>query len=322
MLIVSTKVGRGMYYLGDALYEILRLKIETHHVAIEDFQAKKSVHEDLERYKIISSRFPWLLYLIYKFPFIYYRKYLREKYFNLCDLTPIRHCLEVRGIKTVICISHRPAFWFSCLRFKEKLGFHLWGLLGEYGRSLGWKYIFWEQMEGFLSPIEKSEMDFPFSQNLQFLPIVLPARKDYYGLAGIPGDKNKVLLVCGFWGQGPILNILRSLLHEVPDLEIHVVCGENEELRKKILENYKDHMACKVYGVVGSLAHLLKACGSIITKPGISTVLEAHASKRKMFLLKGMPVAEDHNAQYAIEYFGAEWFKVQDFKKWHSQNSA
>ncbi len=317
VLIVSTKVGRGVYFLGEALCEMLPPEIEAHHVAIEDFQSKRSVNEDLERYKVISNRFPWLLYFIYKLPFVFYRKYLREKYFNVSDLSPMRDYVKSRGIKTVICLSHRPAFWFSCLRRKSKMDFHLWGLLAEYGRTLGWKYIFWEQMEGYLSPIKKDEMEFSFPPGLQFLQVELPARKAYYELSAIPGNKQKVLLVCGFWGQGPMLKIMKKMLKLLPGLNVYVVCGENGQLRRKISEEFKENSFCQVYGVVESLAPLMKECGSIITKPGMSTILEAHAAKRKIFLLKGMPVAEDNNAKYAMAHFGAEWFTMQNFKQWH-----
>ena len=61
----------------------------------------------------------------------------------------------------------------------------------------------------------------------------------------------------------------------------------------------------------------LRECASVITKPGISTLLESHAAGRKIFLLKGMPVAEDNNARFAVEHFGAQWFDVETFKRWH-----
>ena len=46
----------------------------------------------------------------------------------------------------------------------------------------------------------------------------------------------------------------------------------------------------------------------MVTKPGIATLLEAHAAGRKIFLVKGIPVSEDNNARYALRHFGAEWF--------------
>jgi hypothetical protein len=68
--------------------------------------------------------------------------------------------------------------------------------------------------------------------------------------------------------------------------------------------------------VVESLVPLLKECASVITKPGISTLLEAHAAHRKIFLLKGMPVAEDNNAEHAVRHFGAEWYNRDGFVRW------
>jgi hypothetical protein len=55
----------------------------------------------------------------------------------------------------------------------------------------------------------------------------------------------------------------------------------------------------------------------VITKPGISTLLEARATGRKLFLLPGMPVAEDNNAGYAVRHFGAEWFSKESFTRWY-----
>src|SRR5215207_9827355 len=86
VLIVSTAVGRGMYTIGEAIQQRLSGKHPAHHVTIEDFAPPEVVNEDLERYKYISNNFPALLYLVYKVPLFYYRKYLREKLFNAADL--------------------------------------------------------------------------------------------------------------------------------------------------------------------------------------------------------------------------------------------
>jgi hypothetical protein len=60
----------------------------------------------------------------------------------------------------------------------------------------------------------------------------------------------------------------------------------------------------------------MRECAVLVTKPGISTLLEAHAAGRKIFLLRGMPVAEDNNARFAIRHFGAEWFHVDALCRW------
>lgn len=318
VLIVSTAVGRGMYAIGEAIQQRLREKHPVYHVTIEELSPPEVVSEDLERYKYISNNFPVLLYLVYKIPLFYYRKYLREKLFNTANLESLRAKVEALNISTIICVSHRPAFWVSNLMRRSGLGLSVWGVLGEYGKNLGWKYQFWEQIDGFLSPVEGSALGFHLRPHVKFINIELPARQEYYDIARSPGDVNSALLACGFWGQGPIAEVVEKLSSALPDLTIHAVCGENRRAYDDLRCLYENNPKVQAYGVTPSLAPLLRECASIITKPGISTLVESHAARRKIFLLKGMPVAEDNNARFATEHFGAQWFDVETFMRWHA----
>jgi UDP-N-acetylglucosamine:LPS N-acetylglucosamine transferase len=322
ILIVSTVVGRGMYSIGEAIQERLTVLGDVYHIPIEEFVSPNVVNEDLKRYKSISNNFPFLLYFVYKIPLFYYRKYLREKLFNSADLQKLRQKIESLQIKTVICISHRPAFWVSSLKRRERLGISVWGVLGEYGKNLGWKYQFWEHLNGFLSCVDREDLGFPLSPQVIFHKIRLPARQEYTEISATKGDKNRVLLVCGFWGQGPLLEILRQLSDAFPDLKIDAVCGENRGAYEKICRSFCNNSNVQAYGVADSLAPFLRKSASVITKPGISTLLESRASQRKIFLLKGMPVAEDNNARFAIHHFDAQWFDIGAFKNWYASNEA
>jgi hypothetical protein len=317
VLIVSTVVGRGMYTIGEAIRQRLKDKQPVYHIPIEELVSPEVVNEDLERYKYISNNFPFLLYLVYKIPLFYYRKYLREKLFNTADLGNLREKMEALRVRTVICVSHRPAFWVANLKRREGLDFSVWGVLGEYGKNLGWKYQFWEQLDGFLSPVERSALGFEMPRHVEFMNINLPARQEYHDISGVKADLNGVLLVCGFWGQGPIVETVERLSNALPDLRIHAVCGENEKAYATMRRVFRNNARIQVHGVVPTLVPLLKECASIITKPGISTLLESRAARRKIFLLKGMPVAEDNNARFALEHFGAQWFDIKTFKTWY-----
>lgn len=318
VLIVSTAVGRGMYTIGEAIRQQLGDSRPVYHFPVEDFAPPRVVNEDLERYKYISNNFPALLYLVYKIPLFYYRKYLREKLFDSADLVSLRAKIEALNINTVICVSHRPAFWVSNLKRRARLGFSVWGVLGEYGKNLGWKYQFWEQIDGFLSPVARQGLRFRLPRHVRFMNVNLPAMQEYHDVAAVAGDADSVLLVCGFWGQGPIAEIAEKLSSASPVLRIHAVCGENEKAFEKLQSLSTRNAKIKAYGVEPSLAPLLMECASVITKPGISTLLESHAARRKIFLLKGMPVAEDNNARFAAEHFGAEWFDIETFMRWHA----
>src|SRR5262249_6662646 len=107
-----------------------------------------------------------------------------------------------------------------------------------------------------------------------------------------------------------------TLLRIDPGLRITVVCGENQPAYETTQKAFRSHPNVKVLGAVGSLLPAMAESVGVITKPGISTLLEAHAARRKIFLLKGMPVAEDNNARYAVRHWGAEWFGEDNFRKW------
>ena len=95
-----------------------------------------------------------------------------------------------------------------------------------------------------------------------------------------------------------------------------MICGENASEYQDAIRVGQGDASIAVHGVVDSLVPYLQTAGAVITKPGISTILEAHAAGRKIFLLPGMPVAETNNARYAIENFGAEWFAKRSFTSW------
>src|SRR4051794_16302024 len=102
VLVISTKVGRGMFSLGEAIVEQIPSGIVVEHVDIESLLPARGVQEDLSRYRVISSRWPWLLNLVYRIPIFYYRKYLRERV-TPTNVSRLAQELERVCPKTVIC---------------------------------------------------------------------------------------------------------------------------------------------------------------------------------------------------------------------------
>jgi hypothetical protein len=309
-------VGRGCYVIGEAIQERLAKLRPIHHIPIEELVSSAILNEDVKRYRLISTYVRPLLYLVYKIPIFYYRKYLREKWFSRADLHRLEDAIESRGIRTVLCVSHRPAFWVSALKHRRKWDLQVWAVGVELGRSLGWRYQFWDQIDGVLSPVTQQEFGVEFGAGIRFHHIELPVPVECSELARTAGNPDDVLLVCGAWGQGPLTKIVHLLARSFPGLRIHSVCGENSKAYQSIRAQFASNRNVLPYQTVPTLEPLLRKCASIITKPGISTILTARAARRKIFLIKGMPVAEDNNARYAIKNFDAEWFKIEAFRQW------
>jgi hypothetical protein len=316
VLVVSTKVGRGMYSLGEAILERLPASSAAEHVDVESLLPQRGRREDLDRYRVISSKWPFLLNLVYRVPVFYYRKYLRERLVP-ADLSCLRETIDRLRPRTVICVSHRPAFWTSALKNRSRLDFELWGVLGELGDTLGWRYLFWNAIDRFLSPVPASGLSCRLPDTVTFTPITLPARRAYEELRGTLPDPGRILLVCGYWGQGPMVRIAREILRAIPEAQVEIVCGENAEVHRLATLAFANNHRVRVHGCVPSLLPFVRDSAVVVTKPGISTLLEVHAANRKIFLLRGMPVAEDNNARYAIQHYGAEWLSISALRRWH-----
>ena len=314
LLILSTAVGRGMYSIGEALLERTGSD-DVEHRAIEDFLPPAAMREDVERYRAISSKFPWLLNIAYRLPLIYQRKLWRERGRKQTDISSLSKHITDGGFRSVLTVSHRPTFWAALAKERAGLDMPLVGVSGEYGSSLGWRYVPWSAVERFLSPVPREEIRFPIPGATTFAEVPLPVRREYEELAQTPGDSNQVLVVCGLWGQGPIDRLLSELRGLSADLTLHAVCGENARLLRAV-EAMNDSQV-HAHGVVSSLAPLMKRCGSVVTKPGIATILEAHGARRPMFLIRGMPVAEDNNLRHALEHMDSQMYSQDAFRSWH-----
>ena len=315
VLVISSTAGQGMYSLGETIRRKYAGVMRIHHLPIEELLPEQAVAEDLTRYRQICSHCPALLFLVYKVPFFYRRKYLREASAGRTNLDLLRRALAAREIQTVISISHRATFWAGALKRQDASRFHLWGLEAEYGPSLGWRYVFWDQVDGFLSPREDHPYPIPSTTALRRIPI--PTADEFSALSAHPGDRNRVLLTGGYWGLGPLLPVASGLVRAMPGLRIEVVCGDNQRLYQRLRSRFLASPAVSVFGAVDSLLPFLERAGAVITKPGIATLAEAHAARRQLFLLRGLPVAEDHNARHAIRHFGARRYSLPAFSRWH-----
>lgn len=325
-LIVSSRVGRGNYSIGLALLEQLEKGgCDVQHIVLEDYLPRRAVVEDLQHYRFISNHLRPLLHIIYRVGFFYRRKYLRELLLKRqADYQKIDQLIKAGGFRSVIAISHRPAFWISIYKTISASHFLLAGVLTEYGPSLAWRYIAWDQMNTFFSPVSRKALPDLDSRCPHFHHIQLPVRNCYCAARTLKLTRNSLLVTAGFWGQISTRS-MKQLLKEIVSLTerpVIVVCGDNVKLYTEISAWANNQEQIQVLGAEENLAaHMTRAC-AIVTKPGMSTILEATFMDIKTFLIKGMPVAEEHNANYAIEHFGAEWYSKQRFAAWLHELSA
>jgi len=315
VMVLSTRAGSGMVSIGDAITDRLKERGPVYHYRIEDLLPPRIVEEDLARYRLICERFPFLLEIIYRVPFFYYRKYMRVRLSSECPSLALRDKLSELKIATLIAVSHRPAFWASAVKYKCGIKFYLCNILAEFGVNLGWKYLFWEAVDALCGPLRSAEIPLYIRKKVPVKYMDLPVKAEFTMIRETPGDPDKVLIAGGAWALGDIEGALQILVRDFPDLKINVACADNGRLYNN-LRNRFGLDRVNVYAQMESLAPLMEECGSVIAKPGIATIMECVAAGRKLFLLKGLPVSEDNNAGYAIKHLGAEEFSRENFASW------
>ncbi|MEM7816846.1 MAG: hypothetical protein QXZ20_02950, partial [Candidatus Aenigmatarchaeota archaeon] len=238
VMIISSRAGEGNFSVGRAIFDILssNRKGEIFHFTVEELISYNLYKKHFLRYKYICFNFHWLLYFIYFFPINYIWNYLKEKIFKNTNLDKLLKSILKLNAKTVICTNHRACFWSSILKKRGLANFFLVGVITDYNFNPGWRFIFWDKVNLLFGPIEKKEL--PNKLYKKYIKIELPLKKDFYMLNNKMASKNNILISGGGWGLGPIYKVALLLSKEIPDLNLFILCGDNENLYNKLKEKF------------------------------------------------------------------------------------
>jgi processive 1,2-diacylglycerol beta-glucosyltransferase len=117
---------------------------------------------------------------------------------------------------------------------------------------------------------------------------------------GLRDDLPVVLVLGGGFGMGPVAEIVRQLNKVNTPLQVVVVCGRNEALRRELAAVDYRHPT-HVLGFVTNMHELMSVAAIVLTKPGGLTSSEALALGRPMFILDPIPGQEAANSDFLLE---------------------
>lgn len=112
-------------------------------------------------------------------------------------------------------------------------------------------------------------------------------------------DRPTVLVVGGGEGMGPILEVARGLARSAMDLQLILVAGRNEGLRRR-LEAQSWPRPVRVLGFVEEMPELMGASDLLVSKAGPSTVMEALTVGLPLLLMGFLPGQEEGNVRYVV----------------------
>ncbi|HKQ38735.1 MAG TPA: glycosyltransferase [Verrucomicrobiae bacterium] len=117
---------------------------------------------------------------------------------------------------------------------------------------------------------------------------------------GLRDDLHTVLVLGGGFGMGPVAEILNELNKLSKPVQILVVCGRNEELRRELA--VLDHrQPTRLFGFVQNMQELMAVSDLVITKPGGLTSSEALAMGKPLFILNPIPGQEAANSDFLLQ---------------------
>lgn len=113
-----------------------------------------------------------------------------------------------------------------------------------------------------------------------------------------------ILVMGGAYGVlGGSKQICKFLLDSEVDLQVLVVCGQDEKLYRS-LEGLEGRNPMKCYGYINNVEELMSVSDLIITKAGGLTVSESLTKKLPMVIYRPIPGQEEENAHF-LERIGA-----------------
>ncbi|MDO4754177.1 MAG: glycosyltransferase [Bacillota bacterium] len=114
----------------------------------------------------------------------------------------------------------------------------------------------------------------------------------------------KLLIMGGSMGLKPMEDSVDILIHSDLNIHMSVVCGNNEALKDKLTEKFKDKIEegrLEVLGFINNVHEYMDNCNLIITKPGGLTTTEAINKCIPMLIPFAIPGQEQENTSFMVE---------------------
>ncbi len=121
---------------------------------------------------------------------------------------------------------------------------------------------------------------------------------------GLRDDLPILLVLSGGFGLGPVAEILKEINKLAATVQVLVVCGRNEPLRRE-LSVQERRQPTHILGFVTNMHELMAVADLVISKPGGLTTSEALAMGKPIFILNPIPGQEAANSDFLLEHGAA-----------------
>jgi UDP-N-acetylglucosamine:LPS N-acetylglucosamine transferase len=128
--------------------------------------------------------------------------------------------------------------------------------------------------------------------------------------AALGADPGRFLVVLtgGAAGAGRLCPKATALIRAFPDVTVVVVCGRNEQLRRRLtLESWRYSDRLLPLGFVTNMADWLRCADAVVTKAGPGTIAETLCCGTPLLLTSYLSGQEKGNAEFVVNARAGRW---------------
>lgn len=209
----------------------------------------------------------------------------------------------------IVCTQAFPCGVMADFKKDQASGIRLVAVATDYVAHIYWVH---DEVDLYVVATEEAKEDLILkgveAQKIKVLGIPIdPAfairneRSEVAASLGLSPVKKTVIVMGGGQGYGPLEDIVREILKLKLDLQLLIITGTNEILRKKLSEELDNLKEIKIFGYINNVSEIMEAGDIIITKPGGLTTAEALARNLPMILISPIPGQEEKNRDFFVK---------------------
>ena len=317
VLILSASAGAGHIRAADAIEKAFAqagAAREVRHIDVLDYTNKVFRHLYSKAYLDMVNTMPEVMGWLYDRLDKPWKNERRRLALDKLNTRPLVSLLKEYKPDIVVCTHFLPAEILSWLKAKERLRCPQAIVVTDFDVHAMWLCHYYEQyfvaLDETRAHMEK--LGVPASKlTVSGIPIdpIFVIAKDKREMRlkhGLAPDKTTILVSAGGFGVGRVEDLWTSLAEIQHEAQVLVLCGRNEELKKKL-----DKLATKRVGssrvtmvnigYTTLMDELMSAADILLGKPGGLTTSEALAKGLVFVIVNPIPGQEERNSDHLLE---------------------
>lgn len=256
---------------------------------------------------------PWLwgmFYYSFDVPFIYFFMKIVRRILNSWMARDLERLLLSENPEAVVSTHFTSTEVTSMLKKKKRIRCRLVTVVTDYMPHWVWTA---SEVDQYVVAVEETKQGLVRrgvdAQRIRIfgIPIgkkflVSRSKSEQCRLLGIKEDVFTVLITSGGAGVGAIQKIAEGLAESKKPVQLLVVCGTNEAMRRALENQARQNSRLKVFGFVNNMDELMDASDLVVGKGGGLTVTESFCKGKPVILFQSVPGQEARNVDLVRKY--------------------